>query len=57
MSDIAIAGGFELARMALSFWLNYMRMNGASEAEIEAQYQEEKKLFFSNDPANLPDPE
>jgi hypothetical protein len=45
----------EGAKIATQSYFNYMRLAGKTPEEIDAMYEEEKKRFMENDPADLPD--
>jgi hypothetical protein len=47
----------EIVKAGLVTWLQYQRLQGKTDAEIEALFQQERAEFKQNNPANLPDPE
>ena len=51
------AGMFELARISLAAYFEYMRIANKTEAEVDQVYQETKLGFGQRRPYELPDPE
>jgi hypothetical protein len=45
----------EIAKLLLGAYFSYAKLNGATDEEIEALYQDEKKNFDENKPDFLPD--
>jgi hypothetical protein len=44
----------ELAKLALATIFAYMRQAGLTDAQIEAAFQEAKKMMMERDPAKIP---
>jgi hypothetical protein len=51
---VVITGAFELAKLGLQTYFQYMRVAGKTDAEIEQTYQAEKAAFAERSPENLP---
>lgn len=47
----------EVARALIMVALNYAKINGLSETDIDAAYEKAKAMGKVRDPDNLPDPE
>ena len=45
----------ELLKLSIGVYFSIAKMNGATEAELEAIYQEEKDNFNDNNPSALED--
>lgn len=54
MAPLVIGGFFELAKLALQMYLQYMKLAGKAPEEIEVVYQQEKAEFLAKNPAMLP---
>ena len=54
---VVTAGMFELAKISLAAYFEYMRIAQKSEAEVDQVYQEVKLGFAQRRPYDLPDPE
>jgi glycogen debranching enzyme len=52
---IIIAGMFELAKLSLAAYFQYMRLAGKTPEEIEVIYTQAKADFEARKPADLPD--
>lgn len=50
-----ITGFFELAKLGLQAYFQYMRVAGKTDEEIEATYQAERAAFQARPPDQLPD--
>ena len=57
MEPAVVAGTVELAKLALQFYFQYMRVAGKAEEEIEEVYATQKVAFLARNPADLPDVE
>jgi hypothetical protein len=57
MNTVIVAGMFELARLSLQTYFEYMRIAGKTEAEADQIYEETKRGFVQRRPYDLPDPE
>jgi len=51
-----VAGMFELAKISLAAYFEYMRFANKSEEEVDQVYQETKLGFGQRRPYELPDP-
>jgi hypothetical protein len=54
---IVVAGMFELAKLSLAMYFEYMKIANKTEAEVDQVYQETKLGFNQRRPYELPDPE
>lgn len=55
MSNGAIVGGVELAKLILQLYFAYMEQQNKTAEESEALYQSEGEKFKENRPESLPD--
>jgi hypothetical protein len=54
---IVVAGMFELAKLSLAMYFEYMKIANKTEAEADQIYEETKRGFVQRRPYDLPDPE
>jgi hypothetical protein len=54
---VIVAGMFELAKLSLAMYFEYMKIANKTEAEVDQVYQEVKLGFAQRRPYELPDPE
>jgi len=55
MNPAALAALAEIAKLALMWQMEQMRIAGMTEAQIETAYQAAKAGMLARDPANIPD--
>jgi hypothetical protein len=56
VAPIVVAGAFELAKIGLQSYFEYMRIAGKTDAEIEQVYAAERDGFTARRPELLQDP-
>lgn len=56
IAPIVVAGAFEMAKLGLQSYFQYMAIAGKTEQEMEQVYQAEKAGFHDRRPELLKDP-